>query len=769
MSFPLATIFYGDVTIQQGSDTSQFGMGDLNVYRNAIINGTVNSTSPQNGSLYVVGGVGINKTLFIGENLNVLQGITNLTETHINTNTSRTTITGGNGLLVNVVGDTEIVTSGLTSGNLLFQSTNNKLQLYSGNNNTGNTPAIHIRSSHNQGNVLIEGGSQSGNITIATGDGGLTAGTTNGHLQLQSNNAEMTIRSDLNMNILKRGNTNTGILIDSFGTNEAITMTTRDPNGNIIIANAFDQFNTKGLGSGSINFLTGSNGFNVTTNTGGVVNLTSQAGGGIFKVESSGNNQNLEFILNGETNSSIELRSYGKQDAIQMNVLSTTGNIKMTQPITSDGGVIIQTGKGGFTSTTGTGGSTQIITNGASSLIQNKTTSDGQHLRINTIGGTDSKVIIETDNTSNNAIIINASSGSVYISGGSNVNIESNSKIEIGVNNVIPVSIGTNTSTTTINGNLIVQGTTTTVNSETLTVVDNIIVVNSGPTVTADGGIAIHRFQYANNTNDGDVVSDSPEEANIVVGVSGNSATTVYLQGLQTKPDDHYKDWWLKIVSGTGQNQVRKIKSYNGTTKIATIYGDADEINTGPYIIGSDFLTTPDSTSKCNLYPCEYVMNIWDESAKEFAFVCSSSVSTTGTLIAHYADLHVNDFIANDIHVNTVNNSSADRAITLELNNNSTSPVNIIGFSNDTNTPHGVYTVMVSPEDPLKPTAHGIFMIGRSVMNLPGSVVRIISVKGSNDEQIDMIWPAGQVPQLLYRQAPNTGNTTRFKLKIIGI
>jgi hypothetical protein len=769
MSYPLATIFYGDVTIQQGSDTSHFGFGDLFVHRNAIISGTMNSTAPENGSLTVLGGLGVTKTIYVGENLNVLQGITNLTETHIDTNTSRTTITGGNGLLVNVIGDTEIVTSGASSGTLLLQSTNDKVKMYSGNNNTGSTPAIHIQATHVNGNINLEGGSQSGNITVSTGSGGLTMGSTNGNVQIQANNSEMSIRSDQNMNILKRGSTDTKINIDSFGTNEAINITTRDPNGKIIIANAFNEFNTKGQGSGSIEFLTGSNGFFVTTNTGGSIELLSHAGSGLFQVNSNNSNQNLQFILNGETNSQILLRSYGTNDAIQVETLSTTGNIKLIQPINSNGGFYLNSGQGGTHLTTATGGTTQIITNGAESLIQNKTTTDGQHLRINTVGGTNSKVIIETDNSNANAITINASSGSVYIHGGNSVSLQSNTQIELGTNNDtnVPVKIGTNTSTTTINGNLIVQGTTTTVNSESMTVKDNIIIINNGPTVTADGGFAIHRFQYSNDNSEGDVVSDDPEEESIVVGLSSNSLTTINLSGALSSVNDYYKDYWLKIVSGTGISQVRKIKSYNGSTKIAEIYSTADrgENEILPYIIGLDFITIPDSTSRCNLYPCEYVLNIWDESEKEFAYVCSTSVSTSGTTIAHYADLHVNDFIANDIYVNTVNGSSADKGITLELNNNSTAPINISEFPSIS----GVYTVMVSPEDPTLTTAHAIFMIGRSILNVTGSIVRIISVKGANDEQLDMIWPANQVPQIFYRQSPNTGGNTRFKLKIIGI
>ena len=86
MSTPLATIFHGDVTLEQGSDVTQFGWGDININRRCIIQGVENSTTNTDGALIVAGGVGISKTLNVHENLNVLYGITNLTETHINTN-----------------------------------------------------------------------------------------------------------------------------------------------------------------------------------------------------------------------------------------------------------------------------------------------------------------------------------------------------------------------------------------------------------------------------------------------------------------------------------------------------------------------------------------------------------------------------------------------------------------------------------------------------------------------------------------------------------
>ena len=61
MSYPLASLFHGNITIENGCDTSLYGFGDLSVYNNAYINGTTNSTNSGNGSLVVAGGLGVTR------------------------------------------------------------------------------------------------------------------------------------------------------------------------------------------------------------------------------------------------------------------------------------------------------------------------------------------------------------------------------------------------------------------------------------------------------------------------------------------------------------------------------------------------------------------------------------------------------------------------------------------------------------------------------------------------------------------------------------
>jgi hypothetical protein len=233
--------------------------------------------------------------------------------------------------------------------------------------------------------------------------------------------------------------------------------------------------------------------------------------------------------------------------------------------------------------------------------------------------------------------------------------------------------------------------------------------------------------------------------------------------------DDYYNGWWIKITSGTGSGQVRRIRSYVGQTRTATIYSTSDQTgilgNPKP-VEGLDFTTIPDNTSNYALYPCQYVMMIWDEIQNEFAFVCSNKDPSINTNIVHYSDLHINDLIAGDITINTINGSDADVTTYVTLNNNSTLPVTISSFPKK----YGIYLVFVKPRDETIRT-HGIFMIGRvDAVNIPGTVVRILSVKGMHNDQLDIQWPNDALPQLLYRPYPNGINgSTEYKLKIVSL
>lgn len=114
----------------------------------------------------------------------------------------------------------------------------------------------------------------------------------------------------------------------------------------------------------------------------------------------------------------------------------------------------------------------------------------------------------------------------------------------------ITLDTGANTGTVTITGNLIVQGTSTTIVSETVTIKDQIITVNEGE--TANGGIT------NNITNFGNVGGLLVDRGN--AGTWTLAATLFYndvapwttLNGTQTKPGL----WQFRVGDGLPQSSV---------------------------------------------------------------------------------------------------------------------------------------------------------------------------------------------------------------------
>jgi hypothetical protein len=783
MSNPLATIFHGDVTLEQGSDVNNFGWGDLNVNRKIIVNGIENSTGVNSvGSVLISGGVKIDKNAHIHENLYVLYGNSNLTVTNISTANGATTIQGPNKVDISVGAASNFITTG---GNLLIRSENNTLQLYGGENNPS---AIDIKATHQDGSIRLLSGTNNGNISLISGSGGIFGTTSQGNISLTANNenGSFIVNSSTGNQLLTiglRGVQDSQLKIESSGintTNTALVINTTNNNGNIQISNL------SGLGQGSITQLAGAGGYTLLTNTSGPISLTSQAATSNYTVKSNNSNQHLIMSLEGATDSSLIIQSDGNnvtKQAIQITTTNENGNISISNNTNgSTAKVDIFTGKGGFIVNTATTGSTVITTYGASSTYTNSTINDYEDLNITVTGNTNSKVNIASSGTSTEAIKLSTSdpSGGISLSAQGKVQIESadpNNGVRLATNTLgIPVHIGTSNSMTTIYGDLNVKGVTTTINSTVVTVDDNITVVNNAPIGTSDGGLAIKRYQPANDTGSGDVVQDTPE---ITGFAQSGTATSIILSNTSNPTPDYYNGWWIKIKSGTGANQVRRIKNYVGSTGgfIAYIYNttDHDSLSVDSRPIpreGLDFSTYPDNTSEYDLFPCGYVMMIWDESEDEFAFVCNNQAPGLGnTTYPHYADVRLNDLTANNLQVSTINGSQSDITTNVTLNNNSTSPVFIPEFP----TTYGIFLVYIKPLTETE-RAHAIFMIGKANTGYSGTVVRLISAKGNNGDQLDMQWPQDisdptlSKPQLFYRPYPlGIGGNTIYKVKIVSL
>jgi hypothetical protein len=122
-----------------------------------------------------------------------------------------------------------------------------------------------------------------------------------------------------------------------------------------------------------------------------------------------------------------------------------------------------------------------------------------------------------------------------------------------------------------VTGTLIVNGTTTSINSTTTTITDNIIVVNSGPSGSRDAGLLCSRYQTENDTGLGDVVSDSVYVPDTLPDQSAMSSTQITLSTSASAADNYYTGWYIRVTSGFSSGQVRKITAYVGASRLATV------------------------------------------------------------------------------------------------------------------------------------------------------------------------------------------------------
>jgi hypothetical protein len=113
-------------------------------------------------------------------------------------------------------------------------------------------------------------------------------------------------------------------------------------------------------------------------------------------------------------------------------------------------------------------------------------------------------------------------------------------------------------------GNLTVEGTS-------LRVVDNMPVVGYNSTSSKDLGLIFQRYQTANDTGLGEIVTDAEIYIDTLPNQSTVNSTQVKFSNNANSTDNYYVGWWIKVTSGTNINQVRKITSYNGAQRVAQI------------------------------------------------------------------------------------------------------------------------------------------------------------------------------------------------------
>jgi peptidyl-tRNA hydrolase len=505
----------------------------------------------------------------------------------------------------------------------------------------------------------------------------------------------------------------------------------------------------------------------VLKNTGGTnvsaVDISAVAGG--FSIDSvlnsnitvtSGVAANLSIGTSGNAGNTLSLTTATSTETNAINIDSTSGGIRLDAGI----GIVM------------TAVNDSSITTSAGALTLNVNSSDVSDIMTlkNTLGTEVDAVHIEA---SAGGILIDANGGS----GNSLISIQTDDTTNgVSIATVtagIPVFIGTATSTTTIPGNLIVSGTKTTLNTETLTVEDNIILVNSGPSGTADGGTAVKRFQGWNDGASGDVVGGtSPDELSSSHASDGflssaTSTTVVFKNDGATAPssvDDYYNGWWIIITGGTGDDQVRRIADYVGSSRTATIFTTSDETSF-PQVpaTGRNWTVTPSTDSTYSLYSCSFILSMYDESNNEWIHGCTAlDPATAGQpVITNYVNLHVKDLtVEGDLVVNgSINNITLDSMEIVTLVDNTTTGIVVTGTET-----YGSYQLYVKEVESNSLSAatvttgsFALFMCsGRS--GKAGNAQRITQAAGADSEKIDVEWNQGEKIKIKYRPAPSGGS-----------
>lgn len=152
----------------------------------------------------------------------------------------------------------------------------------------------------------------------------------------------------------------------------------------------------------------------------------------------------------------------------------------------------------------------------------------------------------------------------------------------------------------TVAGNLTVNGTLTAINSNTLDVVDNIVVANAGPLGQKEDGGFVVRRQPAS------ITTDTPKEGPITIGGAAALTSTTFgtSDTLVGAVADYYKGWFIKFSGSTStvalQNQTYRISQFSTTNNTFTT--------------SAAMAATPTTGDVFSLYNGQYAGLIWDES-----------------------------------------------------------------------------------------------------------------------------------------------------------
>ena len=352
--------------------------------------------------------------------------------------------------------------------------------------------------------------------------------------------------------------------------------------------------------------------------------LSSNATSGQINIQSSGGSTTIAPILiqsTDTTNGYVNITAAGNFAASNPAIKLLASNTTSGQILLSSAGNTSASPAVKINATGTTGGNISVIAAGDG-------TGSVPAISLSATDSTAGKIMIETAGAGVDSIKINTTNGGIQITGQKETlidTIDTTNGVVIASSPLVPVTIGSTGSLTTINGNLTVKGDTIKQDTITLTVEDNVVILNSGSAVSqVDAGIAIRRYQTPNDTPSGDVIG-TPNPIQESGAFQAGSATpgTLVLALFASSVNNFYNGWWIKVTSGTGINQVRRIKSYVGSTKTATIYVTADNVSPIPgpsFVDGLDLSTAPAAADTYDLFCASYEATYYDEATHQWSF-----------------------------------------------------------------------------------------------------------------------------------------------------
>lgn len=834
------TILLGTVDTSSTSTGAVTTLGGVGIAKGLYVGGATNlqqtTISTSNGALSITGTNAITASVGAASSIATTSGnmtvASNAGNLILNGSTAVNITASAGGIALQADGTSSFAVNG--NFNLTHSSTLGKVILTSGR---AQPDAIELNATNAAGGVTILGGTSGLSVTMTDGpillSGGGVASTwtqaTTGsgqHLTIQTTGAttsRVIIQSSgTTTNALSLNATSGGVSIDavssltatvtagpislsSTGSASSWTNTANSTGDDLTIsqAGAFDaslHLLSSGTGTDAISMVasatasgivmsSGTSGFDLTTT--GPFSIDGSAGDCNVTLLATGAGQDLTVSTAGTFDTKLVLQSSGTSaSAIYLNA-NNAGS-----------GITANCGTQGLNFTS-TGGGFNLTGSQATCALTQTTTATSQDFTISQLGAFTSRLIVSTASTGSNALTLSASAGGILIDASGRVIINSadtTNGVDIGNTANVPIFLGSTTSTVTVRdnltvvGDLLVSGTTTTVNSEVVTIADNILLINNAPASSTDSGLVMKRYQGWNDAGQGDVVADVATVSFTAASLS--DALTLNLPGSASAVNNFYNGWWLRITAGTGSGQVRRVKSYDGTTKVVTIYNTADETSSASIPPqGRNFTTVPDATSVVSFYNGTLVGLVYKESSDcilasyasldpasgaplvstRRAKICAGDLETNGTLqVDNIVEYTLNNGVTIEgvsiedgalTGVTTLNGASLAADFTISLVDDSLAAITLPGTL-----AYGAYMVLVAPIGNTN-GAFASFMIAGNQTN-GFYISRLASVDSTAGESLNIFSSAGSAPTIAHATIRTIGAATvglSYRVKVTAL